>query len=70
MSIDTTSPELVWTYRARENAFLREHGAPPAPSELVVFASGQLPYLATPRFDVARWDYGNYSSVGLGPGSY
>jgi hypothetical protein len=60
--------EAVWLYRVRENTRAIDRSQVPAPTRLVVFASGEMPYFGSPRFDVARWNYGNYSSSWVGPG--
>jgi hypothetical protein len=57
--------ELIWLYYVRENAETIAAGTTPKPRPYVVFSSGHLPYQAYPRFDLARWDYSNYSSVDL-----
>jgi hypothetical protein len=58
----------VWLYRIRENRQAIDAGVAP-PAQAVAFATAQLPWAASARFDVARWDYSNYGSVLLGPGS-
>lgn len=66
--IDTASQEAIWLYRVRENTFAADTQASGAPRRAILFATGQMPYYASPRFDTARWDYSNYSSAPLGPG--
>lgn len=56
--IDTSSAELVWLYLVRENAQAASTGSV---SQYVIFARGDLPYVGDPHFDVAHWDYANYS---------
>ena len=58
----------IWLYRVRENQFAIANTIPSLPT-VVLFASGQMPYYASPRFDVARWNYSNYASALLGPGA-
>jgi hypothetical protein len=53
--IDLTQGEMVWLYRVRQN----EQNV--AALHYLIFTSAFLPYQATARFDVARWDYSNYA---------
>jgi len=32
----------------------------PATPTCLLFSSGQMPYAAAPRFDVAHWDFSNF----------
>jgi hypothetical protein len=66
-AIDASGKEAVWLYRLRENraAIAAEAGLR---QTVIAFAHGQMPYYGSPRFDAAYFDYGNYSSVLLGPG--
>jgi hypothetical protein len=59
---DLTSGEMLWLYRVRQNA-QTPPGSAPAPPYLV-FAGPHVPYQATARFDVARYDFSNYSRCG------
>ncbi|HWA26486.1 MAG TPA: hypothetical protein VG734_12570 [Lacunisphaera sp.] len=52
--IDLSSPQMIWRYLVREN--VQATATPP----LLLFGSGQLPYLAVPQFDVSAWNYSNY----------
>ena len=64
---DVTQRTAFWLYRLRENAFAINTASGEASTAAIVFATAQMPYLATPRFNVARWDYSNFSSSVLGP---
>ena len=57
----------LWVYRLRENTAALDQGALDVSAPAIVFASAQIPYAATPRFNVARFDYSNFSSALLGP---
>jgi hypothetical protein len=56
--IDPDSCEMVWLYSAWQNERATQESST---QPYVVFTSGHVPYAATARFDVTRWDYGNYS---------
>lgn len=56
--IDPDSCEMVWLYSAWQNEKAADESAT---QPYVVFTSAHVPYVATARFDVTRWDYGNYS---------
>jgi hypothetical protein len=56
--IDLAGGELVWLYRAWQNAQAVVSGSAVHP--YVIFTTGQMSHRATARFDVARWDYSNY----------
>jgi hypothetical protein len=58
--IEVTSEELVWVYRTRAN-FQPAAAAPPVDLVYLLFANGQAPYAADARFDLAYWDFANYS---------
>jgi hypothetical protein len=60
--IDLTDKRMLWLYKVAENEALPGGGAAPAP--YLVFAAPHVPYKATPRFDVARWDLSNYTKCG------
>lgn len=61
--LDLTSGEMLWLYRVRENRQTINRGGANTPQSYLIFASGHLPFWGEARFDVARWDYSNYSSV-------
>jgi hypothetical protein len=66
--LHTASNEAFWLYRVRENRRARDTGSNvPA---MLVFANAQMPYFGSPRFDVARFNYANYSSALNGPGGH
>jgi hypothetical protein len=65
--VDTREGEALWLYRVRENRLARDLAAAGAGTAVIVFASGEMPYYGSPRFDVSRWDYANYSSTQTGP---
>jgi hypothetical protein len=58
----TGGTELIWLYRLYENAAVLDRVLPGnADREVIVFANGNLPFFAESRFDVARFDYSNFS---------
>jgi hypothetical protein len=59
--IDLSAGELVWLYRVWQNTKAVEGGETVQP--YVIFTSGHMPPKAIARFDVARWDYSNYSTM-------
>jgi len=59
--IDLLSGEMVWLYEVRENRDPRAFAPAAAPVEYAIFASGHIPFQGEARFDVARWNYSNYS---------
>jgi hypothetical protein len=59
--IDLNDGEMVWLYAVRENHDPRAYAPAPAPFEYVIFASGHVPFHGEALFNVARWDYSNYS---------
>jgi hypothetical protein len=60
--IDLSNNEMVWLYFVRENQDRRTFAGGPTPLSYLIFASGHMPFFAEARFDVARWDYSNYTS--------
>lgn len=57
--VDLGSGEMFWLYWVRENAqAVLGSGDPVQPC--LIFASGQMPFAADPRFDIARWNYSNF----------
>ena len=64
--LDASGSEALCLYRVRENSYARDQGSSAA--AVMVFASSQLPYYASPRFDVSRCNYANYSSAQFCPG--
>lgn len=57
--VDLSSGEMFWLYWVRENAQAILQSSVPMQTCLI-FASGQMPFAADPRFDVARWNYSNF----------
>ncbi len=57
--IDLTRGEMIWLYKVRQNEGEPDGGTPG--QRYVVFASPHVPYKATARFDVARWELSNYA---------
>jgi hypothetical protein len=57
--IDLSQGEMVWLYKSWQNeqVFKKTESVQP----YVIFASAHLPYIGAARFDVARWELGNYS---------
>jgi hypothetical protein len=60
--VDLTSGEMVWVYRVRQNAQVPQGGTAARP--YLVFAGPHVPYKATARFDVAHWNFSNFSRCG------
>lgn len=57
---DVDSKEMFWLYNVRQNVQAGAEGATPAPQLYMIFSSGQMPFVGEPRYDVTRWNYGNY----------
>ena len=57
--VDLRSGEMFWLYWVRENAQAVISSSAPLLTCLI-FASGQMPFVADPRFDVARFNYSNF----------
>lgn len=57
--IDLGQGELIWDYRPWQNR--RAASEASTIQQYAVFASGHIPPIAEPRFDLARWDYSTYS---------
>lgn len=55
---DTTAGEFLWLYRPWQNVRAVHEGQPVQP--MLAFASALLPDLAVARFDLTRFDYGNF----------
>ena len=56
-AIDTASDHALWLYRIAQT---RMH---PERADLLIFASGHLPYRADARFNLNHWDYANYALI-------
>ncbi|MBW2737614.1 MAG: hypothetical protein JRE64_01945 [Deltaproteobacteria bacterium] len=57
--IETSEKELVWIYQIWQHTKAIDKGEDNDP--YILFTSGHVPYKASARFDVARWDYSNYT---------
>ena len=62
--VDLSSGGMFWLYWVRENAQAILDSPTPIQTCLL-FASGQMPFAAAPRFDVARWNYSNFVSPNM-----
>lgn len=58
--IDLHQSEMVWLYLPWQQEPAQAAGQ--TRRATIVFTTGHLPPYATPRFDVARWDFSNYST--------
>ena len=58
---DVLLGEALWTYEIRENVEAIVEGVIPRPQRVLVLGSAQMPHAPEARFDVARWDYANYT---------
>jgi hypothetical protein len=67
LTAEVNERTALWVYRLRENAFANDTAPGSTSAAAIVFASAQLPYAATPRFDVARFGYSNYFASVTGP---
>ena len=54
-----THTEMVWLYCVREN-MQRVHAGVQGAQAALVFANGNVPYAATPRFDLSHFSYANF----------
>lgn len=59
--IDLNSRELIWLYFVRENQQSIDRSTTNPPQSYLAFASGHMPYRGNARFDVNRYQYGNYA---------
>ncbi|MCP4288525.1 MAG: hypothetical protein GY792_29565 [Gammaproteobacteria bacterium] len=57
--IDLSQGEMVWLYKPWQNDRAVSEGEVVQP--YIIFTSGHIPYAATARFDMARWDYSHYA---------
>ena len=55
-AIDTDSDHAVWLYRVAQT---RKAGE----ADILVFASGHLPYRGDARFNLNHWNYANYPLI-------
>ncbi len=56
--IDLQKPEMIWAFWVREN--IQAFQSNPAVAPYMVFASGHLPYLGEPRYNLSHWTYSNF----------
>jgi hypothetical protein len=55
--------ELIWLYLVYENAAALDGLLPgPAAQGVMLFANGNMPFAGNAHFDVARWNYANFSA--------
>jgi hypothetical protein len=59
--IDLESQELIWLYRVRENRETQAGGGFNTAQPYMIFVTGHAPYYGDAHYQVARWDYSNYS---------
>lgn len=59
--IDLSSRQMIWMYVVRENMQAIADKTVEFPRPFVVFVNGQMNYRGNARYDVNRWNYGNYS---------
>lgn len=59
--IDLNSQELIWLYRVRENRQPPSTGGANTAQPYMVFVTGHAPRYGDAHYQVARWDYSNYS---------
>jgi len=60
-AINTDSAEAIWLYRIAQTVKARGPNRLPPPADILLFASGHLPYRADARFDLNFWNYANYA---------
>lgn len=58
--IDLSGGEVIWLYLVRENRQAIDATPTNPPQAYVVFSSGFMPYLGDGRFDLERYQYGNF----------
>lgn len=61
--IDLTTGEMIWLYRVRENRQVSTQSRFARLQPYLIFTSGHVPYQGDARYNLARWDYSNYSSA-------
>ncbi|HYW70946.1 MAG TPA: hypothetical protein VE961_07930 [Pyrinomonadaceae bacterium] len=61
--IDLNSQEMVWLYLIRENIQLFDLGAAKRPQQYVIFVNGHTQYRGNARYDLNRWNFGNYGEI-------
>ena len=60
-SIDVSEKEMVWIYKVWQNEQAIDGEAQAQPH--IIFTNAHIPYRATARFDVSRWNYSNYTKL-------
>lgn len=60
--IPIASKELIWLYLIRQNRLDIDNGVTGVQTHLV-FTNGHMLFRGHARFNLARWDYSNYSSI-------
>lgn len=61
--IDLGSKELIWLYLVRENMQEIDKKTTKPLKSYLIFARGHIPYQGDARYNLALWDYSNYSLV-------
>ncbi|HEV2801604.1 MAG TPA: hypothetical protein VGW12_13955 [Pyrinomonadaceae bacterium] len=61
--IETQSTEMFWLYLVRENQEAFNAGGANRPQPYLVFAKGHTPYQGDSQYDLAYWNYSNYSLI-------
>lgn len=61
--IEIESRELIWLYLGVANTRGANAIAPPRVQGFVAFVNGYVEYAANARFNLARWNYANYSRI-------
>lgn len=59
--INLQSKEMLWLYSVRENIRMIDHSTSTLPHAYLIFASGHMPFIGEARYDLSRWNYGNYA---------
>jgi hypothetical protein len=59
--IDLSRKELIWRYLVRENFQAIDNAKSNPPQPCLILANGQMPFRAAARYDLAHWNYANFS---------
>ena len=62
--LDLSSGEMVWLYFIRENVQLFDLGGAQRPETYLVFVNGHTLYRGDARYDLNRFDFGNFGVLG------
>jgi hypothetical protein len=62
--VDLSSGEMVWLYFIRENVQLFDLGGAQRPETYIVFVNGHTLYRGDARYDLNRFDFGNFGVIG------